>query len=392
MNLHDISLLPNGISDALPKRAFAQHIIQNQLLNHFYHSGYQLVAPPLFEFADNLLALNSDDSNISAHHFRTTDPDSHRTLGFRADITPQIARMAMTSLKNAPRPLQLCYAGEVVRIKGGLIRAERQYMQLGCELIGNHSAIAQAELLYLAIESLHLIGIEDVHIDVALVNIPQLLADWLEFDDAKTLHLKEIFANKMLDQITHISDDKAQQSLIYALVKETGTLPDMLTFFNDFELPQTLRQHFDKLNDLWNALQNYPLKAQFHLDFARISDTDYHDGWLYSFFAKSSPLLLGRGGAYQLPLSGEPAVGFSFYMDCLLQLQNPVVEAQKLLVNLSDALHDKTRQKFDEYKQQGYQIIHSLDNMKSENAMKQEAQRLECTHYYWQEICVTLVK
>ncbi len=337
MNLHDISLLPNGISDALPKRAFAQHIIQNQLLNHFYHSGYQLVAPPLFEFADNLLALNSDTNKISAHHFRTTDPDSHRTLGFRADITPQIARIAMTALKNAPRPLQLCYAGEVVRIKGGLIRTQRQDTQLGCELIGNHNAIAQAELLYMAIESLHLIGIEDIHIDVALVNIPQLLADWLEFDEAKTLQLQEIFTNKMLDKITHITDDKAHQNLIYALVKETGTLPDMLAFFNDFNLPQTLRQHFDKLNDLWNALQQYPLTAQFHLDFARISDLDYHDGWLYSFFAKSSPLLLGRGGAYQLPLSGEPAVGFSFYMDCLLQLQNPVVEAQKLLVNLKCA-------------------------------------------------------
>ena len=347
--------------------------------------------PPLFEFADNLLALNSDTKKVNVHHFRTTDPDSHRTLGFRADITPQIARIAMTALKDAPRPLQLCYAGDVVRIKGGLIRPERQYMQLGCELIGNNNAIAQAELLYLAIESLNLIGIEDIHIDVALVNIPQLLADWLKFDEAKALQLQEIFTNKMLDQITQITDDKAQQNLIYALVKEAGTLPDMLAFFDDFELPQTLRQHFDKLNDLWDALQHYPLKAQFHLDFARISDIDYHDGWLYSFFAKSSPLLLGRGGAYQLPLSGEPAVGFSFYMDCLLQLQNPVVEAQKLLVNLSDAQNDEAREKFDEYKHQGYQIIHSLQNMDSENALKQEAQRLECTHYYWQNSCVTLV-
>ncbi len=385
MNLHDISLLPNGVSDALPKRAFAQQIIKNQLLEHFYYAGYQLVNPPLFEFADNLMALNNSPQTPNTDSFRTTDPYSQRTISFRTDITPQVARIAMTYLQDAPRPLQLCYAGDVMRIKGGLIRPERQFIQMGCELIGSHHVHAQAELLYLAIESLNLLGIKDIHIDVALVNVPSLLADWFQFDDAKALWLNDIFTNKMLDQINKITDDKTHQKLIYALVKETGSLPDILKFFENFDLPETLRQHFTKLNDLWNALQHYQFQAQFHIDFARIDDVDYHDGWLYSFFAKSSPLPLGRGGAYLLPFTDEPAVGFSFYMDSLLALQSTSAINQKILITMQDAHNSDTRQKLNQYKKEGYQIINAFSAFTDEKACQVEAKRLDCAYYYWQE-------
>ena len=326
MKLNDISLLPDGISDMLPEQAMAQHQLKNQLLQYFADNDYQLIIPPLLEFSDNLMALNNHDMPYNSNSFRTTDPNSQRTLAFRTDITPQVARVAMTYLKNQPRPLRLCYAGEVVRIKGSLVRSDRQFTQTGCELIGDNSPQAQVEILQLAVQSLQMIGLKDVYIDVALVNMPQLLAEWLQLDAEKTAWLKEIFANKMLDQINDITDNIDHRQLLYMLLKKTGPLaemlPEMLEFLAKLTLPENFKNHFDRLQLLWDALQEYPMKTQFLVDFAQIDNFTYHDGWAYNFYAKSSPIPLGRGGAYHLPITNEQAVGFSFYMDALLLLKN----------------------------------------------------------------------
>ena len=96
--------------------------------------GYERVKPPLVEFEETL--LSGAGAAMATATFRTMDPGSQRMIGVRADMTPQIARIAATRLGNAARPLRLSYAGQVLRVKGSEIRPERQIGQVGAELIG----------------------------------------------------------------------------------------------------------------------------------------------------------------------------------------------------------------------------------------------------------------
>src|SRR5205823_4240353 len=82
--------------------------------------------------------------------FRMMDPASHRMIGVRADMTPQIARVAATRLGDAPRPLRLSYAGQVLRVTGSEIRPERQIGQVGAELIGAAGPAADVEAIAVA--------------------------------------------------------------------------------------------------------------------------------------------------------------------------------------------------------------------------------------------------
>jgi ATP phosphoribosyltransferase regulatory subunit len=68
--------------------------------------------------------------------FRFVDPQSLRMMALRSDITPQIGRIAGTRMAAAPRPLRLCYAGQVVTIKGDGLDPAREKLQCGAELIG----------------------------------------------------------------------------------------------------------------------------------------------------------------------------------------------------------------------------------------------------------------
>ena len=114
--------------------------------------GYERVKPPLVEFEETLLA--GSGAALADQTFKLVDPLSQRTLALRADMTMQIARIATTRLANRPRPLRLSYAGQVVRVVGSELRAERQFGQVGAELVGVHCARADVEIITMAAEAL----------------------------------------------------------------------------------------------------------------------------------------------------------------------------------------------------------------------------------------------
>src|SRR4051812_27520640 len=110
------TLLPEGLRDVLPPDAGFEAEVVDRLKKSFAANGYALVKPPLVEFEETL--LSGVGTALAPRIFRMLDPASHRTLGVRADITTQIARIATTRLSSAPRPLRLMYAGQVLRVKG----------------------------------------------------------------------------------------------------------------------------------------------------------------------------------------------------------------------------------------------------------------------------------
>ena len=114
-NDSELALLPEGLHDGLPPDAGHEARTVEQLTAWFDRYGYDTVKPPLVEFEESL--LSGPGAGISRHMFRLMDPISQRMMGLRADITTQVARIAATRLKAAPRPLRLCYAGQVLRVR-----------------------------------------------------------------------------------------------------------------------------------------------------------------------------------------------------------------------------------------------------------------------------------
>ena len=136
------ALLPAGLGDGRPPAAAQEAWATELLIATFAARGYARVKPPLIEFEETLLA--GAGSDLGPQTFRLMDPVSQRMMGLRADMTPQVARIAATRLAKEPRPLRLCYAGQVLRVKGSQLRPERQFAQVGAELIGNAAEAAYA--------------------------------------------------------------------------------------------------------------------------------------------------------------------------------------------------------------------------------------------------------
>src|SRR5207249_4217945 len=126
-------------------------------------------------FEDSLLA--GSGAAVAEQTFRFMDPDSQRMLGLRADITPQVARIATSRLAAAARPLRLSYSGHCVRVRGSQIAPDRQIAQAGIELIGSDSSAADAEIVLVGAEALAAIGLERHSFDLTLPTLAPALLD-----------------------------------------------------------------------------------------------------------------------------------------------------------------------------------------------------------------------
>ena len=145
-------LLPEGFRDSLPESASKEYKINSLFIDFMQNNGFMLVKPPLLEFESSLFFLNKSKENLDS--FRVLDPLSQRMMGLRSDITLQVGRISCGSLSKIPRPLRLCYSGEVLKVKNNNLDMSRQFTQIGAEIIGIQKSFCENELIQLIIDIL----------------------------------------------------------------------------------------------------------------------------------------------------------------------------------------------------------------------------------------------
>src|SRR5690349_972408 len=161
-------LLPEAIEDLLPAEAWQVERLRRRLLDEFRAHGYELVAPPLLEYVDSLLTGSGRDLDLRT--FKLVDQISGRTLGLRADITPQVARID-AHLLNRSGITRLCYAGSVLHTLPNGTNRTREPLQIGAELYGHAGIESDVEIQRLMMRALELAGVRDAYLDIGHVAI-----------------------------------------------------------------------------------------------------------------------------------------------------------------------------------------------------------------------------
>src|SRR5882757_1928846 len=194
------ALLPAGLYDLLPPEAEIEAAVTAQLMGVLGAYGYERVKPPLVEFEETL--LSESGAAMASDTFRMMDPISHRMMGVRADMTPQVARIATTRLAHVKRPLRLSYAGQCLRVHGSQIAPDRQIAQTGIELIGHDSPEADAEIVLVAAEALAAVGLTRVSFDLTLPMLTPTLMDEAGITGAQRTALARALDRKDAAEVT----------------------------------------------------------------------------------------------------------------------------------------------------------------------------------------------
>jgi ATP phosphoribosyltransferase regulatory subunit len=320
----DNPLLPVGLHDDLPERAHQRAAAVEALLAVFCAHGYRLVNPPLLEFSPG----------NSPVLLQVMDGQSGAMLAVRPDMTPPVARIATRRLSQEPRPLRLCYAGEVVRAAGTMLRPDRQFTQVGLELVGSTAPSSEVEAILLAVKGLRRTGLQDITIDVCVPPlVPALLAEQ-GLTDAQEEQAHQALQAK--DSAALASLPTAVQARLQPLLAHNGTLSVACAALSSLAWPPETLTFWEELQALSALLQPLALEGvRFTLDLTEYAAFPYHTGVAFSVFMTGMMGEVGRGGRYQAGASKESAVGFSLYVDSLLPLLSPVPQRPLLLIPFS---------------------------------------------------------
>lgn len=331
------ALLPAGLQDVLFPDAAFEALVSESLVNFFAVNGYDRIAPPLIEFEETLL---SDSGAATAMQvFRFMDPMSRRMMAVRADMTPQIARIAVTRLANFPRPLRLGYAGHVLRVKGTQFRPERQSIQAGAELIGSASPEADVEVISLMACALAELGIHDVSVDINLPTlVPAILTDF-GIERMVAERLRKAIAYKDSTALSVEKESKHAVSILNALVSICGPVDQAVIALAKLDLPPVASFERDSILQVAHLLRIRVPNLTVTVDPAEHRGFEYHTGVSFAIFARSTQGELGRGGRYLVrsqkksdreeatnvltaPSIEEPAVGATLCVNAVLDALN----------------------------------------------------------------------
>lgn len=347
-------LLPNGLKDLLPPEAEKEVHIIHLLMQEFIKFGYGRVKPPLVEFEESLLAPGPGQA-LARNTFRMMDPVSQRMMGVRADTTAQIARIAKSRLQEEERPLRLSYAADVLKVNGSQLRPERQFCQVGCEMIGVACAQDEVEICLAALSSLKKIGIENLSIDLTIPVLVDDLYQAFNVDDDQIEILNHLLQKRDRDGLKNIGSDVA--NCFVSLLDASGVASDAIDMLQGIAIPSQAQSSILNLKEVYEGLCD-ALKAYGSSDVSITIDLierrgfDYQNGTSFTLFSSHVRGELGRGGRYRLCDGDEEnASGFTLYMDSLLRATNIVPDENRKSVSA-----DTDWQDIKKLQEAGYQV------------------------------------
>ncbi len=362
------ALLPAGLRDVLAPDAAHEAATLERLVEIFDTHGYERVEPPLVEFETTLLSKGGD--TLAEHMFRVMDPVSQRMMAVRTDMTLQVARIASTRLADAPRPLRLGYGGQGLRVRGSQLRPERQFAEAGVELIGPDSAAADAEVIVLAAEALVAIGVRESTIDLNSPAILDAVIAELNLPAAEHKQLREALDHKDTAAVARLTD---AHELLGALVRTTGPATDVIEQLSRHKLPPAAQVEVERLAEVAQLVRQSVPDIELTVDPVEYRGFEYQSGVSFTVLARGVRGELGRGGRY-ITQAGEPATGFTLFLDSLVRAVTPPERKSRVFVPAGSTAADGAS-----LRGRGFVTVAGLAAVADPRA---EARRLGCDHVY----------
>lgn len=357
-------LLPESVADALPDEAGRLEALRRLLLDLCVAHGYELVQPPLIEYLDSLLTGAGRDLNLRT--FKLVDQNSGRSLGVRADMTAQVARID-AHLLNRPGVVRLCYCDSVLHAQPADMQASREPFQLGAELYGYADLAADLEIVRLAAATLQAAGAAAARIDLGhmgifrtLMTLAGVSAEGEEYF-FKLLQRKDVPG---LEQETIRWRPELRQAIL-ALPRLYGDRSVLDAARQVLPQVPAIHKALDDLNGLVSQAADLPL----YIDLSDLRGYHYHSGIVFAAYCPGYTSAMALGGRYDGVGAAfgraRPATGFSLDLRELcwlatVDVSKGAIFASALSADASTVDGAARAQVISELRAQGERVIDAL--------------------------------
>lgn len=367
MTIKESWLLPDGIDELLPQEASQLETLHRKLVDHMRSWGYELVVPPLVEYLDSLLTGTAKSLDIQT--FKLTDQMSGRMLGIRADMTPQVARIAAHKLRGKADVLRLCYIGSVLRTLPEGQGTSRNPIQLGAEIYGHAGPESDVESIELMLDLLKVTdAVPNCALDIGHVGIYRGLAADAGLSAEQEQDLFSALQRKAAAEIDsllssfQISDEAT--AMLQALAELNGDHSVLLEAKQQLtKAPESVQQALATLIQISEMLSQRLPELVINFDLAELRGYHYHTGVVFAAYRPGSAQEIAAGGRYDDIGAhfghAQPATGFSMDLKKLVTLL-PASDSEQEVIGVSWQNDPELQSAVTSLRQQGKVVIYQM--------------------------------
>src|SRR6266566_2185621 len=317
-----LSRIPAGMRYYFGQEARLRRTVEEIAMTVFDGWSYEEITTPTVDYYS---LFEHGMGRTEAHRaFRFTDTDG-RLLALRPDVTSAAARAAATLFAERQRPLRFCYVAPVFR-QQPQSHAEwrRESTQIGCELIGANTRVADLEVLAIASEFLRRLGLDGNYvITLNDVDIFNGVAERLRLDADSREEMQQLIdvrnaADLERFLVPYVSSEEARE---FAQLMQLSGKRESLSMARSVISNEQSCAALDRLESLWQVIESLGLTDCFEIDFGDVARLDYYTGLTFKVYVNGAVYRVGSGGRYDgLTASfgkAEPAVGFVLDLDAL---------------------------------------------------------------------------
>ncbi|WP_153144693.1 ATP phosphoribosyltransferase regulatory subunit [Dechloromonas sp. H13] len=303
-------LLPEYIADALPAEAERIERLRRALLDHFRSHGFEFVMPPMLEYLESLLTGAGQDLKLRT--FKLVDQLSGRTMGVRADITPQTARID-AHLLNHRGVTRLCYCDSVLHTLPATISASREPVQIGAELYGHAGIAADLAVIRLMAGAFARIKVPVSRIDLGHVGIFRALAEAAGLPQESEETVLSLLQAKDVPGLCEACADvpTPYREALQRLPQLYGGVEVLERAAAELPALPTIAAALEGLRHLVASAPDLP----FSVDLSDLRGYHYHNGVVFAAYCPGYPAAIALGGRYDGAGKAfgrdRPATGFS---------------------------------------------------------------------------------
>ncbi len=320
-----LTQIPLGTQVLFGKSAKKRRQIERQIFSVFEAWSYEEIIPPIFDYYD--VFTKGMGVELEDTLYRFIDREGN-ILALRPEFTSLVAKAVATRLSDQPKPLRLCYCGEVLRYEAPRGGRQREFFQIGIENIGGEKIASDVEVIMVAIEALRKLGIQEFQINLGEIGYFAGIVDRINFPREVLLKIKTLIDLKdtvgLRSEMERLGLSERRRNIILSLVHLTGNA-DVLETARHLVSNNKSLEALDRLVQLHEELKRHRVTQYITIDLSEVRGMDYYTGTIFKIYVPRLGFEIGGGGRYDNLLKhfgcDFPSVGFSFSLERLMSLE-----------------------------------------------------------------------
>ncbi len=319
-----LTQIPLGTQVLFGAAAKHRRRLERLIFSVFSRWKYQEIIPPIFDYYDVFSKGMGAESEEALYRF--VDREGN-LLALRPEFTSLVAKTVATRLQDRPKPLRLCYSGDVLRYEAPRGGRQRESFQLGIENIGGERIPCDAEVIQVAMEALQRVGIQRFQFNLGEMGFFAGLVERVGLSAPDLSRIKKLIDLKdpvgLQVEMERLQLSTKQRKVLYALLQLTGNSETIDSARRLVSNEKSLLA-LDNLAGLYAELRRQKLSTHVTIDLSEVRGLDYYTGIIFKIYVPGMGFEVGSGGRYDNLLKNFgcdlPSVGFTFFLERLMSL------------------------------------------------------------------------